>query len=184
MERLLIVNADDFGLAESLNNGIIHAHREGILTSATLIPAAPASDHAIDLSRSISALGVGIHLNLTTGSPISKEKSVSPLTDQNRRFHRSAARLALLSAIDLRIRSAIEIELAAQIQWVLDHGLQPLGEVIEGHRQEQRRDNRIIGVRVGEPDNLVALADRARELPRTSSSPDRTGLRVKTRNDG
>jgi len=48
--KQLILNADDFGLTRGVNEGIIRAHREGILTSATLMANAPAFDHAVELA--------------------------------------------------------------------------------------------------------------------------------------
>jgi predicted glycoside hydrolase/deacetylase ChbG (UPF0249 family) len=61
MERLLIVNADDFGLSEGVNDGIARSHRDGILTSASLMVLWPA---AIDAVRRAGNLALGLHLDL------------------------------------------------------------------------------------------------------------------------
>ena len=50
-ETVLIVNADDFGLSEGVNRGIIEAHERGIVTSASLMVLRPAAASAADYSR-------------------------------------------------------------------------------------------------------------------------------------
>jgi chitin disaccharide deacetylase len=59
--RLLIVNADDFGLARGVNEGVIEAHTGGILTSTSLMVFAPAASEAAALARSHPGLSVGLH---------------------------------------------------------------------------------------------------------------------------
>ena len=62
-ERVLVVNADDFGRSPGVNRGVILAHEEGIVTSATLMVRWPAADEAAAYSRR-SSLSVGLHLDL------------------------------------------------------------------------------------------------------------------------
>ncbi|MGO9887117.1 MAG: ChbG/HpnK family deacetylase [Solirubrobacteraceae bacterium] len=61
MPRRLIVNADDFGLAAGVNEGIIEAHANGILTSTSLMVDLPAAADAVRLAREHPALSVGLH---------------------------------------------------------------------------------------------------------------------------
>lgn len=61
MERCLLVNADDFGLSRGVNEGIVHAGRFGIVTSASLMVRGPAARHAIEIARD---LDLGLHLDL------------------------------------------------------------------------------------------------------------------------
>jgi predicted glycoside hydrolase/deacetylase ChbG (UPF0249 family) len=61
MERRVIINADDFGLSEGVNHGILRAHREGILTSASLMVRAPA---AMDAVQRAGRIDLGLHLDL------------------------------------------------------------------------------------------------------------------------
>ena len=49
--KYLITNADDFGYTRDVNEGIIHAHRQGILTATTLMATGAAFDHAVSLAR-------------------------------------------------------------------------------------------------------------------------------------
>ncbi len=66
--KYLIVNADDFGFTRDVNEGIVHAHQHGILTSTTLMATGGAFDHAVELAREHPTLDVGVHLVLV-GSP-------------------------------------------------------------------------------------------------------------------
>src|SRR5918994_4143612 len=62
-ERVLIVNADDFGRAPGVNRGVARAHEQGIVTSATLMVKWPAAEEAAAYARR-SSLSVGLHLDL------------------------------------------------------------------------------------------------------------------------
>lgn len=70
MERLLIVNADDFGLSKGQNYGIIDSFRHGVVTSATALVNGQAIEHAVQLSREQPKLAVGLHFVLTLGKPL------------------------------------------------------------------------------------------------------------------
>jgi len=61
----LIVHGDDFGFSESINDGIVRAHTDGILTSASLVAAGDSFDHAVALARAHASLDIGVHLTLT-----------------------------------------------------------------------------------------------------------------------
>lgn len=71
MERLLIVNADDFGLSKGQNYGILDACKNGLVTSTTALVNGAAIDHAAQLSRRTPELAVGMHFVLTLGEPLS-----------------------------------------------------------------------------------------------------------------
>jgi predicted glycoside hydrolase/deacetylase ChbG (UPF0249 family) len=63
-ERVLIVNADDFGQSPGVNAGVIEAHERGIVTSASLMARWPAAEEAADYARRERGLSVGLHLDL------------------------------------------------------------------------------------------------------------------------
>jgi predicted glycoside hydrolase/deacetylase ChbG (UPF0249 family) len=65
--RILLVNADDFGFTTDVNEGIVHCHREGILTATTLMANAAAFDHAVRLAKRTPTLDVGCHGVLVSG---------------------------------------------------------------------------------------------------------------------
>lgn len=73
--KQLIINADDFGFTRDVNAGIVHAHREGVLTSTTLMANGDAFDHAIQLARENPTLDVGCHLVLVQGHALTTGRS-------------------------------------------------------------------------------------------------------------
>jgi len=69
--KICIVNGDDFGASRGVNRGIIEAHREGILTSASLMINMPGAEEAAELSGANPDLSVGLHVNFTNeGDPV------------------------------------------------------------------------------------------------------------------
>jgi hopanoid biosynthesis associated protein HpnK len=122
MTRKVIINADDFGLCQGVNEAVAKAHTEGVLTSTTLIVNMPCADHAVELVKSLPNLGVGVHLNLTEGCPVSDN---SHLCDPQGEFAFSAERLCLLSLLSKKVRTAIKIELSAQVEWLINKGINP-----------------------------------------------------------
>lgn len=67
--RLLIINADDFGLCDSLNQAVEDAHRNGVLSSATIMTPTPGFHAAAEIARRNPSLSVGVHLTLTSEWP-------------------------------------------------------------------------------------------------------------------
>ncbi len=109
----LIVNADDFGFTRDVNEGIVEAHRKGILTSTTLMANGDAFEDAIRLARQTPSLDVGCHLVLVQG------KSVA---DPARDLPSSLTELA--SAL-LRRRIPVYEELLAQVRKIVRAGIRP-----------------------------------------------------------
>src|SRR3984957_7221211 len=79
--KQLIFNADDFGMTRGVNDGIIRGHREGILTSTTLMANGLAFDDAVQKALENPKLGVGCHLVLVGGKPVAPPESVASLLD-------------------------------------------------------------------------------------------------------
>ena len=104
--RKLVVNADDFGFTRDVNRGIIEAHRNGILTSTTLMATGAAFDDALSLARENPALDIGVHLVLVGEPPF-------PIT------------MAQLLRAMLLGRIRIYDELRAQVRRIFDAGLEP-----------------------------------------------------------
>lgn len=120
--KLLIVNADDFGLNPASNAGIIECHQAGSVTSTTLMANAPGFEEAVALAKDNPKLGVGLHFNLTWGMPLSEPSISRTLVDQGGMFF-ERGRLGRL-AISGRLQAAtIEAELEAQFQRLRSHGL-------------------------------------------------------------
>lgn len=120
----LIVNADDFGLTAGVNHAVVELHRAGVLTSATLMARAAATDEAIELARATPSLGVGCHVVLVDGEPVLSAHDLPTLANpQSGRFHPTLVTF-LQRLLAGRIRTAsIEAEAAAQITWLQDRGL-------------------------------------------------------------
>jgi predicted glycoside hydrolase/deacetylase ChbG (UPF0249 family) len=89
MTRVLIVNADDFGLTRGVSRGILEAYRNGIVTSTTLMVNRDADPAQLEELRA-SGLGVGLHVNLTLGAPVSDPRRVGSLLDDTGRLIRDA----------------------------------------------------------------------------------------------
>jgi predicted glycoside hydrolase/deacetylase ChbG (UPF0249 family) len=107
--RVLIVNADDFGLTSGVSRGILEAGRHGIVTSTTLLVNRAMSPDQIGELQG-SGLGVGVHLNLTLGVPVSDPRRVPSLVDAEGRFIRDAREAAARAKPD-----EARIELGTQI---------------------------------------------------------------------
>ncbi|MCC6173792.1 MAG: ChbG/HpnK family deacetylase [Chloroflexi bacterium] len=124
MRRSLIVNADEFGLTEGINEGIIEVHAHGIVTSTTMVSNFWAFDHAVALSRKYPDLAVGVHLNLTHGMPILPQDRVHTLVDENGYFFR---RRPFLQRLILGQISMIQVyeEFRAQVDKVIAAGIEP-----------------------------------------------------------
>ena len=79
MPARLILNADDFGLTRGINRAVGELHSAGVLSSATLMAAGAAFDNAIEVARTHPTLGVGCHIVLTDGTPVSPPATIPSL---------------------------------------------------------------------------------------------------------
>lgn len=86
--KYLIVNADDLGYTPGVNAGIIKAHREGIVTSTTVMTNMPAAQEGLALLDRNPGLEAGVHLVLTAGRPLSDPSEVRSLVDREGRFRK------------------------------------------------------------------------------------------------
>ena len=130
--KQLIVNADDFGLTENVNRGILDAHREGIVTSTTLLANGMAFDAAAAASKRFHRLGIGVHLNLTEGMPVAEASHIPTLVDRRGRLYLAPARLWAGIAAGQVSLSDIEVELWAQVMKVIRAGIRPTH--FDGHK--------------------------------------------------
>src|SRR3989449_135256 len=120
-ERRLVVNADDFGFSAGVNRGILEAHAAGVGSSVSVLVNTPGWPDARDWLRAVGGtLGVGLHLNLTTGAPLTTAPSLtSPRTGH---FHSLAALVA--RALTGRLDPAhVAAECAAQLARLREAGV-------------------------------------------------------------
>lgn len=154
--KRLIVNADDLGRSPGVNRGIVRGHREGIVTSATLMANAPRANEAAALARDLPRLGVGVHLVLTFAAPLSPPQEVPSLVREDARF----------PARPREIRGRVRGEEAlVEFRRQIDRATALLGRTpthLDTHHSVQN-----------EPEVLWALAEIAREkgLPARQLSP-------------
>ena len=109
--KALIVTADDFGLSLRVNDAVERAHRQGILSAASLMVGAPAVEYAVERAHAMSALGVGLHLTLIDGRPVLPPREVPGLVGSDGRFSSDPFRfgVALYASPDLRRQAQAEI---------------------------------------------------------------------------
>jgi hopanoid biosynthesis associated protein HpnK len=112
----VIVTGDDFGRSRAINHAILTAHREGILTSASLMVAAPHADEAVILARQNPSLAVGLHLTLSGGLCASPPSSIPHLVDGRGRFRATPGRAGLLYFFDRRTHRELAREISAQFR--------------------------------------------------------------------
>jgi chitin disaccharide deacetylase len=123
--RELILNADDFGLTPGVNEGIIRAHCDGILTSTTLMATGLAFDDAVARAKLHPSLGVGCHLVLSGGRAVAPRAEIPSLADEQGRLPASLGMfVARVTSGGIPARE-IEIELRAQIEQVRRAGIDP-----------------------------------------------------------
>lgn len=123
--RAVIITGDDFGLSSMLNQAIAQAHREGILTCASLMVSGPAWQEAVSLARELPRLCLGIHLTLIQGRAVLSPQAIPHLVDPEGNFRRQPFWAGLHYFFSRRLRDEIRRELAAQIETFLNVGLTP-----------------------------------------------------------
>ena len=123
--KQVILNADDFGLTRGVNEGIIRAHREGILTSATLMANGPAFDDAIERAKANPKLGIGCHLVLSGGMAVAPRERIPSLASPDGTLPESLALLVVRVTSGSLRTDDIETELRAQIEKIRAAGIEP-----------------------------------------------------------
>jgi len=129
--KRLIVNADDLGICEAVDAGIMKAHREGIVGSATLLACGESAAHAAALALENKGLGVGVHLCLTRLRPVTDPAGLKTLA---RKGSLPAGPLQLMAGLVYGSvdRNEIAAELRAQIQRAFELGIRPTH--LDGHQ--------------------------------------------------
>ena len=122
MSKRLIVNADDYRKTEGVARGIIQAHREGIVTSTTVMMNLPQVEEALRLADDCPDLGMGVHLVFTAWRPLLTPAEVPSLVDEDGHFH---SREAILSRPERIDTDELKAELRTQIERFRASGRQP-----------------------------------------------------------
>jgi predicted glycoside hydrolase/deacetylase ChbG (UPF0249 family) len=121
--KQLVVNADDFGMSEWINEGILESHLRGIVTSTTLLANGDAFEAAVAIAKTTPKLGVGVHLSLTQGRPVSDPYRIPSLTNRDGNLFRGPGGLLRSAMAGKLRRDEIEREFDAQIEKVRAAGI-------------------------------------------------------------
>ncbi len=114
--KRLIVNADDFGLSPEVNAGIVRAHRDGILRSASLMVAEPAARAAAEMARDNPALDVGLHAVVCRGRSMLDASRLGAALGPSGAFIDSPVAAGMRYFFDRSLRAAMTDELRAQVE--------------------------------------------------------------------
>jgi chitin disaccharide deacetylase len=117
--RQLIVNADDLGLTPGVNRGILESHRDGIVSSSTLMANGGAFDSAVAAVRSVPALSVGCHVVLVDGTPVLDQTAVASLVateSEPAEFHARLSAFARRAVTRRFDPDQLTSEIAAQVR--------------------------------------------------------------------
>lgn len=121
--KKVIITGDDFGLALPVNEAIVVAHTEGILTSASLMTGGEFFRDAVERARNHPTLRVGLHLTLVEGRPVSSPELVPDIVDTNGEFSTRLARAGFRFFFLPHVRRQIETEIRAQFDAFARTGL-------------------------------------------------------------
>ncbi len=114
--RRLIVNADDFGLSSSVNAAVIRAHRDGILTTASLMVNEPGFDEAVRLAQENPQLGVGLHLTFLMGHAALPPEKIPGLVNARGEFSNSPVGVGMNYFFKRHLREQLRAEIHAQFE--------------------------------------------------------------------
>lgn len=135
VDRRLIFTADDFGLHSAVNEGIERAHREGLLTAASLRVGGAACDEAVRIAHANPALAVGLQLTLTDGQPVLPAAQIPSLVQKNGRLREDTQALGVLLVFSPAAREELYAEAQAQMARFAETGL--ACDHVNAHRHQQ-----------------------------------------------
>jgi hopanoid biosynthesis associated protein HpnK len=124
--RRLIINADDFGLTDGINRGILEAHARGIVSSTTLMATGGASGSAVALSTNHPRLSIGCHIVLVDGSPVSDPTDIPSLLDNSNgtpAFRQNILPVVVRATLGRLDPEHVEAEAIAQIRAIQAKGV-------------------------------------------------------------
>jgi chitin disaccharide deacetylase len=130
-QRHLIINGDDFGFSSGVNQAIIQAHQQGVLTSTSLMVTGTAFEDAVALAKANPTLAVGLHLVLMCGRSQLPPNQIPHLVDARGYFSDQPEKTGLYYQFNAAARQEIALEIRAQLEKFRQTGL-PLSHV-DGH---------------------------------------------------
>jgi predicted glycoside hydrolase/deacetylase ChbG (UPF0249 family) len=124
MCKKIIINADDFGINNSITDSIIYTCENGIVSSTTIMSNMDGFEYAVNKAKRSEKLKIGIHYNLTEGKPISQGSRVQCLIDEDGHFKNNLKQRKNL-IYDRDVKRQVRIELESQLIRLLDYGIVP-----------------------------------------------------------
>lgn len=121
--RRVILTADDFGLSEAVNEAVVLAHRQGVLTTTSLMVTASASEDAIRRARANPDLNVGLHLVLADGRPALPPEKIPDLVNAQGQFGTYMVGAGIRFFFLPRVRRQLAAEIRAQYECFKSTGL-------------------------------------------------------------
>jgi chitin disaccharide deacetylase len=121
--KQLIITSDDFGLSSGVNRAVEHAWKNGLLTCASIMPAAGAFDEAVKIARRNPGLQVGLHLSLVQGRAVLPPAVLPGLVDAQGNFSDNPVSSGFRYFFDRGLYCQLKREIEAQIKKVLDAGI-------------------------------------------------------------
>jgi len=128
----LILNSDDYGYSSRVNAAVIRSHRDGILTSASLMVGEVAYAEAVELARRTPTLGVGLHVTVSYDHAVLPPSEIRHLVDANGRFGADVFRASVLYARSGAARFELRREIEAQFERFARTGLR--FSHVDGHQ--------------------------------------------------
>jgi chitin disaccharide deacetylase len=119
----LVVNADGFGATPAISRGVLRAHREGIVTSTSILGNCADPQGCQVMLTETPQLGLGVHLTLVEGAPVASPGAVRSLLGPDGRFLSRPSDLVLAWAKGALRADDIEREFGAQVSRLVDCGL-------------------------------------------------------------
>ena len=123
--KCLIVTADDFGAAPQVNDAVMRAHTDGVLTTASLMVTGPAAADAVAYARATPSLRVGLHLVLVEGRPVLPARLVPDLVNGEGFFRTDMARAGAAMFFKPKVKAQLAAEIEAQFEAFMATGLKP-----------------------------------------------------------
>ena len=130
--KRLIVTADDFGRCLPINEAVEDAHKNGILTGASLMVGGDAAEDAVARAKALPELAVGLHVTLVDGKPVLPPERIPNLLNEEGRFRSDVAKLGTRIFFDRGVQLQVRAEMRAQFELYRDFGL-PLDHVDSHH---------------------------------------------------
>lgn len=118
-KKQLIINADDFGMSESINLAVLDAYKNGILTSASLMSNGPAFEHGVSLLKEMQGIGLAVHLNIIEFSTLQKNIKQDSLLYNSAGCYNNGFVMLLLKSFNDDFLKEVEADFRLQIEKVL-----------------------------------------------------------------